>query len=57
MDSLNELLKQAERMLNQARGIKCEDEKLNVLKDNAFQELADAKEKLNKTLKDVDIIK
>ena len=57
MDSLNDLLKQAESMLNQARNIKCDDEKLNVLKDNAFQELAEAKEKLNKTLRDVDNIK
>ena len=57
MDSLNELIKQAETMLNQVRGLKCDDEKLNVLQDNAFQDLADAKEKLNKTLKDVDSIK
>ena len=57
MDSLNDLIKQAETMLNQARNIKCDDEKLNVLKDNAFQDLVEAKEKLNKTLKDVDSTK
>lgn len=57
MDSLNDIIKNAEKLLNQARTVKCDNEQLNVLRDNAFKDLDEAKAKLKKTLEDVDNIK
>lgn len=57
MDSLNDLIKQAERMISKFDGVKIDDKQLKSKKIEALKEIDEAKRKLNKALKDADNIK
>lgn len=57
MDSLNELIKEAERMISKFEGVKIDDNQLKSKKLEALKEIDEAKRKLNKALKDADNIK
>lgn len=57
MDSLKQLIKEAEAMISKFDGVKIDDKQLKSKKLEALKELDEAKRKLNKALKDADNIK
>lgn len=57
MDSLNDLIKEVDKILAQTSHIKSDNPELNRLHDETMKDLQAQKDKLNKILKDVDNIK
>ena len=57
MDNINQIINNAEKLMNQALSMKHDDNNLKQKQLDALKEVQDAKAKLNKALKDADNIK
>ena len=57
MDNIKQIIKNAEKLMNQALSMKHDDNNLKQKQLDALKGVQDAKAKLNKALKDADNIK
>jgi ElaB/YqjD/DUF883 family membrane-anchored ribosome-binding protein len=57
MDNINQIIKNAEKLMNQALSMKHDDNSLKQKQLDALKDVQEAKEKLNKALEDANNIK